>query len=143
LSRKQVVEMARVEARRDGINAAPGGLLYSPLVNAYGVGYFEAGNGHGDAGLGNAWLFWNAQTGKSIGAHIPGRGSAGDIFMQAQFPLHSGRIIGLTGRIVVSVLGVVVAMLSATGFLIWMKKARARRRSTSGSKVSVGRGTIA
>jgi hypothetical protein len=78
-----------------------------------------------------------------IGAQIPGRGSAGDIFMQAQLPLHSGRIIGLTGRILVSALGVVVAMLSATGLLIWMKKARARRRSASGSKVSVGRGTIA
>jgi hypothetical protein len=36
-----------------------------------------------------------------------------------------------------------VAMLSATGFLIWMKKARARRRSTRASKVGVERGTIA
>ena len=143
LRREQVVEMARVAARHDGIDAPPGGLLYSPLVNAYGVGYFKAGDDHGDAGLGNAWLFWNAQTGKSVGTQIPGRGSAGDIFMQAQFPLHSGRIIGLTGRILVSVLGVVVAMLSATGLMIWMKKARARRRSARGSKVSVGRGTIA
>jgi len=112
-------------------------------LNTYGVGYFEPGNDHGDAGLGNAWLFWNAQTGKPVGAQIPGRGSAGDIFMQAQFPLHSGRIIGLTGRILVSITGVVVAMLSATGLLIWLKKARARRRSAAGSKVGVRRGTVA
>src|ERR1700738_3383207 len=141
LSRERVVALARVAARRDGIDAPPGGLLYSALLNTYGVGYFEPGNDHGDAGLGNAWLFWNAQTGKPVGAQIPGRGSAGDIFMQAQFPLHSGRIIGLTGRILVSITGVVVAILSAIGLLIWLKKARARRRSAAGSKVGVQRGT--
>ncbi|MGS0743339.1 PepSY domain-containing protein [Glaciimonas sp. GG7] len=53
-------------------------------------------------------------------------GSAGDIFMQAQFPLHSGRILGLTGRILISVMGAVVALLSATGLLIWLRKRRAR-----------------
>jgi uncharacterized iron-regulated membrane protein len=143
LSRERVVALARVAARRDGIDAPPGGLLYSPLLNTYGVSYFEPGNDHGDAGLANAWLFWNAQTGEPVGAQIPGRGSAGDIFMQAQFPLHSGRIIGLTGRILVSITGVVVAMLSATGLLIWLKKARARRRSAAGSKVGGRRGTVA
>jgi uncharacterized iron-regulated membrane protein len=141
LSRERVVALARVAARRNGLDAPFGGLLYSPLLNTYGVGYFEPGSDHGDAGLGNAWLFWNAQTGKPVGAQIPGRGSAGDIFMQAQFPLHSGRIIGLTGRIMVSITGVVVAMLSATGLLIWLKKARARRRSEAASKVEVRRGT--
>jgi uncharacterized iron-regulated membrane protein len=141
LNRERVVALARVAARRDRIDAPPGGLLYSPLLNTYGVGYFEPGNDHGDAGLGNAWLFWNAQTGRPVGAQIPGRGSAGDIFMQAQFPLHSGRIIGLTGRILVSITGVVVAMLSATGLLIWLKKARARRRSPAGTKGGERRGT--
>ena len=47
LSRERVVVLARVAARRDGIDAPPGGLLYSPLLNTYGVGYFEPGNDHG------------------------------------------------------------------------------------------------
>jgi len=55
---------------------------------------------------------------------LAGEGSAGDVFLQAQYPLHSGRILGLTGRIVVSVTGLVVAM-SVTGVLIWLKKRRA------------------
>lgn len=143
LSRERIVTLAQAAARRDGLDAPAGGLFYSPELNAYGVGYFEPGNDHGSAGLGNAWLFWNAQTGKPTGAQIPGRGSAGDIFMQAQFPLHSGRIIGLTGRILVSTTGVVVAILSATGLLIWLKKARAkaraRRRSATASKMGMRR----
>ena len=46
--------------------------------------------------------------------------------MQAQFPLHSGRILGLPGRILVSLLGLAVAMLSLTGVVIWMRKRRSR-----------------
>lgn len=46
--------------------------------------------------------------------------------MQAQFPLHSGRILGMPGRILVSLLGLVVAMLSLTGIVIWAKKRRSR-----------------
>ena len=57
---------------------------------------------------------------------IPGTGSAGDIFLQSQFPLHSGRIIGLPGRILISAMGLMVAMLSATGLIIWLRKRRAR-----------------
>ena len=92
------------------------------------MGYFAAGNSHGDAGLGNPWLVMDARSGELLGAQIPGRGTAGDVFMQMQFPLHSGRIAGLAGRIAISFTGVFVAVLSVTGFLIWLKKARARSR---------------
>ena len=48
--------------------------------------------------------------------------------MQAQFPLHSGRIVGLFGRILISIMGLVVAALSVTGVVIWWRKRRARVR---------------
>ena len=44
--------------------------------------------------------------------------------MQAQFPLHSGRILGVPGRILVSIMGIVVAALSVTGVVIWLRKRR-------------------
>ncbi|SAL23637.1 PepSY-associated TM helix domain-containing protein [Caballeronia sordidicola] len=127
LSRERIVALANAAARRAHIAAPPGGLFYLPALHVYVVGFFRPGGDHGDAGLGNAWLYFNARSGAQVGAQIPGRGSAGDIFMQAQFPLHSGRIIGLTGRIMVTLLGLAVAILSATGLLIWLKKSRARR----------------
>ena len=90
------------------------------------MGFFEADNDHGDGGLGNAWLYFDGRDGSPAGGVIPGTGSAGDIFLQSQFPLHSGRIIGLPGRILISAMGLMVAMLSATGPIIWLRKRRAR-----------------
>ncbi len=42
--------------------------------------------------------------------------------MQFQFPIHSGQILGLPGRILIAVMGVVIAGLSVTGVYIWWKK---------------------
>jgi uncharacterized iron-regulated membrane protein len=53
--------------------------------------------------------------------------TAGDTFLAWQFPLHSGRAFGLTGRILICVTGLVVAMLSVTGLVIWLKKRRRRQ----------------
>jgi uncharacterized iron-regulated membrane protein len=96
----------------------------------YGVGFFEPGDEHGDGGLGNPWLYFNASDGSPAGADIPGAGSAGDIFLQAQFPIHSGRIIGVTGRVIVSLLGLAVAALSVTGLVLWWRRQRARHKHT-------------
>ena len=79
--------------------------------------------------FGFAWAAFDVTTGRLIGTQIPGIGSTGDIFLQLQFPLHSGRIGGLTGRIVISVLGIAITVLSITGIVIWFKKRRARVRS--------------
>jgi uncharacterized iron-regulated membrane protein len=128
-ARERVVAAAPAAGRRAGLAAPPGGLFYVPSLGIYGVGYFAADESQGGAGLGNPWLLMDARSGKLIAAQVPGRGTAGDIFMQLQFPLHSGRIAGLAGRIAVSFTGVFVAVLSVTGLLIWLKKARARRKA--------------
>ena len=46
--------------------------------------------------------------------------------MQAQLPLHSGRLVGVPGRVLMSATGLVVAVLSVTGVVIWAKKRKAR-----------------
>jgi uncharacterized iron-regulated membrane protein len=135
-ARERIVANAADVGRREGITAPPGGLFAVPAFGVYGVGYYAAGNDHGDAGLGNPWLVMNARTGQVLGRQIPGHGNAGDIFIQAQFPLHSGRIAGLPGRIAISFTGLVVAILSVTGVLIWLKKARARRKPAKQTKAA-------
>ncbi len=126
LRRERIMALAKAEARRRGWTEPAGGLFYSSAYGVYGVGFFAPGNDHGDSGLGNSWLYFDGKDGSPAGASVPGSGSAGDIFMQAQFPLHSGRIIGLPGRIIMSTLGLLVAMLSVTGLVIWLRKRRAR-----------------
>ncbi|WP_321872555.1 PepSY-associated TM helix domain-containing protein [Burkholderia ubonensis] len=136
LSRERIVAIARDAARGDGIAAPAGGLFFASAMNVYAIGYFAPGNDHGDVGLGNPWLYWDAATGRRVAAVVPGRGSAGDVFMHAQFPLHSGRIAGVAGRVLVSALGVMIAMLSATGICIWLKKRMARARAASGGRAA-------
>ncbi len=142
LTRAEAITRAQAEARQRGILAPPGGIYYSAEFGLYGVGFFAAGADHGDGGLGNPWLTIDAQNGQLLSADIPGRGSAGDVFMQAQFPLHSGRILGLPGRILLSVLGLAVAMLSLTGILIWLRKragrVTARQRAGKAQPVTPG-----
>ncbi len=126
MSRERIMQLAAEDGRRRGFEAPAGGVFYSSTFGLYGVGFFEAGNDHGDVGLGNAWLYFDAATGAPAGTRIPGTGSAGDLFIQAQFPLHSGRILGLPGRIFISFMGALVAMLSVTGVVIWVRKRKAR-----------------
>jgi len=118
--RGTVLEAARTEAARRGWTRPPGGLFLSQGV--YGVGFFPPGQDHGDGGLGNPWLYFRARDGAPAGAYVPGTGSAGDVFLQAQFPLHSGRILGVPGRILVSALGLAVAALSVTGVALWVRR---------------------
>lgn len=138
LSREQVVDIATAEALRRGWDTPPGMVFYSQIFGIYGVGFFEAGNAHGDVGLGNPWLYFDAQSGAPAGEKVPGEGSAGDIFMHLQFPLHSGRILGLPGRILISIMGLVVAMLSVTGVYIWLKKRAARLHEAAQRDVDCG-----
>ncbi|BDU72288.1 PepSY-associated TM helix domain-containing protein [Mesoterricola silvestris] len=120
VDRRGILDAARAEAARRGWTRPPGGLFLASGV--YGVGFFEPGRDHGDGGLGNAWLYFRARDGAPAGAQVPGEGSAGDVFLQAQFPLHSGRILGLPGRVLVSALGLAVAALSATGVALWARR---------------------
>ncbi len=126
-----VLALARAEATRRGWQAPAGGLFLSPEFGVWGVGFYEAENSHGDGGLGNPWLYFDSRSGAPAGDMVPGTGSAGDIFMQSMFPLHSGRIIGVAGRALMSVMGVAVAALCVTGVLIWVRKRRARVRTAA------------
>ena len=141
MSREQVTRLAMEEGKRRGFEAPAGGVFYSSMFGLYGVGFFEPGNDHGDVGLGNAWLYFDAATGAPAGTRIPGTGSAGDLFIQAQFPLHSGRILGLPGRIFISFMGALVAMLSVTGVVIWMRKRKARVAQKRKVKEEAGSGS--
>lgn len=126
INRHEIVRLAQAEAHRLGWKTPLGGMFYDPEYSIYGVTFHEPGEDHANRGLGNPWLYFDGQDGHLLGDKIPGRGSAGDIFLDAQFPLHSGRILGLPGRIMVSMLGLLVAALSVTGVIIWYRKRKAR-----------------
>lgn len=128
IGRHEIIQLASAEAKKRNWDTPLGGMFYEPEFGIYGVTFHEPGHDHASFGLGNSWLYFDGQDGAYLGDRIPGSGSAGDIFLAAQFPLHSGRILGLPGRIMVSILGLLVATLSITGIIIWQRKRWARTR---------------
>jgi uncharacterized iron-regulated membrane protein len=121
-----VIARAEQDAARRGWTAPAGGIYYAPDYGIYEVSFFEMGEDHGFAGAGTPALQYDNKTGAHIGEYLPWTGTAADLFVQAQFPLHSGRILGIPGRILISIMGLVVAALSVTGVVIWWKKSKAR-----------------
>jgi len=129
VDRRQALSTAIEVAEERSWEGPPGAIFFSEPHGMYSIGFFEAGMDHGDGSLGNNWVYVDAGTGEVLGQLEPGTGSLGDLFLQAQFPLHSGRILGTVGRALVSLLGVAIAVLSATGVWLWARKRirRARR----------------
>ncbi|WP_394789777.1 PepSY-associated TM helix domain-containing protein [Rhodoferax sp.] len=121
-----VLDAARAEAAQRGWSEPVGSVFYARTFGIYGVQFFQPEDEHGAGGVGPRTLYLDGQDGRMLGTREPWKGTAADIFVQAQFPLHSGRILGLPGRILISLMGVVVAMLSVTGVVIWWKKRKSR-----------------
>lgn len=125
----EILTAAEAEKARRGWRAPAGSMSYSSAFGIYAVQFFFPGGDHGAAGVGPAALYFDGRSGKLLGDSRPWKGTAADIFVQAQFPLHSGRILGLPGRILVSAMGLLVAILSVTGVVIWARKRRSRLAS--------------
>ncbi len=134
MSYSDILARATADGKARGWDAPVGSLFYGAAHGVYAAAFFRAGEDHGAGGVGPAQLYYDSEDGRPIGQRLPWVGTAADIFVQAQFPLHSGRIIGLPGRILISLMGLVVAALSVTGVVIWWRKRRARIRVRSGAE---------
>ena len=80
----------------------------------------------------------DATTGAVLHDHHAASGTAGDIVTVWQYPLHSGKAFGWTGRLIIFASGILVTVFSVTGILLWWRKRKARRfRHTSRSKTAL------
>jgi uncharacterized iron-regulated membrane protein len=77
--------------------------------------------------MGPSWLYVSAADGRVVARDVIGEGAPGDTFLQSQFSLHSGHILGLPGRVLIALAGLLVAMLSVTGVYVWWRKRAARQ----------------
>ncbi|MNQ37422.1 hypothetical protein D3C85_509630 [compost metagenome] len=125
LSYQQAYELALKEGERLGLKVPIGELYYSFEYNFYGAGFGQ----HDTDAQGKSWLFFHGTDGRLLGQEIAGQGTLGERFYRLQLPIHGGRIIGLTGQVIIALLGLMIAVLSATGIYIWWRKLLARRSS--------------
>jgi len=123
---ERVLALAKQQAANKQWKEPAGSIFLSPRFQIYAVSFYMPESDHGVAGAGNKRLYYDQKTLAYLGERIPWSGTAGDVFVQAQFPLHSGRILGLPGRVLISLMGLVVAVLSVTGVYIWYRKRYAR-----------------
>ena len=122
----QAVKVATAEAVRRGYEYPPSGIYYGGDFAFYNVSFFDPADESGAMGMGLSNMYIDAKDASVLGEYRPWKGTAADVFVQLQLPLHSGRLLGMPGRILMSFMGVMVAMLSVTGIVIWARKRRSR-----------------
>lgn len=118
----QALARGTAAARAAGMSGPSSGLYYGPEASLYGVrfGREEA------AGVGQGWVYLDSATGAVLRVERPTDGTAGDVALRAQLPIHAGRIGGWPTRALAALLGLAIAALSLTGVMIWWRKRRAR-----------------
>lgn len=84
---------------------------------------------------GSTRLYFDANTGDLKFTYLPTGRYAGDTVTHWLTGLHMAQVWGLPFRIFVCAMGLVVAMLSVTGVVVWLKKRRGRLRLRSVSAV--------
>jgi len=123
---EEVLDKARAEAALRGWQEPASAVSYARELGFYSVSFSFPDTAWGASVGEQRQLYWDGRDGTLLGASPPGQGTVADLYVNAQLPLHSGRLFGLPGRILVSLTGVVVAMLSVTGVVVWWRKRRAR-----------------
>jgi len=67
-------------------------------------------------------------SGDIVKVYDRGTGSGGDVFLDWQWPLHSGHAFGWTGRILVFFAGLACPVLYVSGVIRWLQKRNARKK---------------
>jgi uncharacterized iron-regulated membrane protein len=76
-------------------------------------------------------VFFDAQSGAVLGFQAPTGQTPGDTITSWLYALHFASIGGLPYRLLVAAIGLLVALLSATGVWIWLRKRQKRARAVS------------
>lgn len=73
---------------------------------------------------GRLWTYVSMQDGSIAGVRHDNGSSASDAFFAWQYPLHSGKAFGLTGRLLVLLGGIVTLWLCISGVRLWWRRRR-------------------
>jgi len=76
--------------------------------------------------MGRLWTYISMEDGRTIAERHDMGTSASDAFFGWQYPLHSGRAFGLSGRIFIAALGLATFMLWLSGLMLWRRRQRRR-----------------
>lgn len=99
--------------------------MHLPQQGVYRIAFKEDGMRERALRLRYEQVFIDDQSGEVKGFSGYESGTGADRFLIWQYPLHSGKILGLGGRALVCALGLLTASLCVTGLLVWWSRRRA------------------
>ncbi|WP_300381449.1 PepSY domain-containing protein [Henriciella sp.] len=101
---------------------------YNPRTAAYELRAYDPRD---IDGYGRRMIVIGGEDGSLISDRHSTEGSAGDVFLAWQYPLHSGKAFGAVGRAIIFVSGILLSIVCITGIMIWARKRAARRKRRS------------
>lgn len=94
-------------------------VLLFPRLGVHGVRSFDPRDLDG---MGRLWTYVDMADGAVLGERHDNGDGAGDAFFAWQYPLHSGKGLGLTGRWLVVAGGVATIWLCVSGIWLWLRR---------------------
>lgn len=109
--------------------------LFCPAESALCAVYFFPSPAERGVGFGSPTVYVDRRS-AAVGQIVwPHAGTAGDLVERLQFPLHSGQIAGLAGKIFICACGLATAFFAASGLWIFLRKRAAARGRTPAKKI--------
>src|SRR3546814_15337305 len=99
-------------------------MSHIPALGVYRVAFKEPGFRKNVGSLRYEQLYIDDHSGTLRSIYGYGSGSLADRFLIWQYPLHSGKALGIYGRIGVFVSGLLIALLCAAGVYLWISEER-------------------
>lgn len=127
LSWDQAIAVAYAEAARRGWPTQAQWASWRRSENAYHIGFDVREPDVPDTGARHEFRV-QADTGDIVTIRDPAGRTSGDFIVDLQYPIHTGRLLGVGGRILICLAGLVTAGLSVTGIWLWFRRQRNGRR---------------
>lgn len=129
ISYDQAIQSATRGMQKDQRGLKLAVVFFDEHEGSYTIGF--SGSGRRDYWwLGPVYYFVDARTGQVVGKDDPYLDSPGRIFQRLLFPIHSGRVLGWTTRILLFLTGLAVAVMTVAGVYVWLRKRQARLAGT-------------
>lgn len=125
----EAVEKARAHLASEARHYQPRYINHLTKQGVYRVAFKEPGMFDRALSLRCEQIYIDDQTGGLRAVYGYHQATNGERFVIWQYPLHTGRVLGVTGRLAVLLAGLAVCAMSVTGLLIWRSRWLARRRS--------------
>ena len=122
------LEKARDLLPRQTLDFEPWYISYLPRLGVYRVAFKEPGFRAQMLRVRYEQVFMDAHSGQAAALFGYDSGTGADKFLVWQYPLHSGKVLGLGGRIAVALGGLLLVLIAVAGLMQWSLRRRAVRR---------------